>query len=66
MGLRLTTCLVLLLLAACESAERAGTRPSADCLYTIEMEYGVMTKWDSCAHPPANAVRCLNCGGRQK
>lgn len=63
MNMRLIACMPLLLLAACETA---GTRPPADCLYAVEMEYGVMMKWDSCARPPANAVRCLNCPDRQQ
>lgn len=66
MNMRLIACMPLLLLAACETSDTAGTRPPADCLYAVEMEYGVMMKWDSCARPPANAVRCLNCPDRQQ
>lgn len=66
MELRLTACLPLLLLTACTTSDHPETKRSADCLYAIEMEYGVMTKWDSCSRPPANAVRCLNCPERQE
>lgn len=69
MSIRLASCVLLTLLAACTTAggsDPAGSGRSGQCLYAIEMEYGVMTKWDSCTQPPANAVRCLNCPDRPK
>lgn len=69
MRIRPAICLLAVLLAACATAgstdSARSTRPG-QCLYAIEMEYGLMTKWDSCTQPPANAVRCLNCDSRPK
>ena len=56
-----TVILLLLLLAGCAGGESASR--SGRCLYAVEMEYGQMMRWGSCASPPANAIRRLSGGG---
>jgi hypothetical protein len=58
MQIRSALILLPLLLAAC--AGSAATDRSGRCLYSVEMEYGQMMKWGSCASPPANAIRRID------
>jgi hypothetical protein len=50
--------LLLLLLAAC--AGDAAADRSGRCLYAVEMEYGQIMRWGSCASPPPNAIRRID------
>lgn len=66
MAIRLASCVLAVLLAACTTSGARDSARTGQCLYALEMEYGLMTKWDSCTQPPANAVRCLNCRSGEK
>jgi hypothetical protein len=59
MTLRSAVLILPLLLAAC-----AGTAPdqTGRCLYAVEMEFGQIMRWGSCASPPPNAIRRLEPG----
>jgi hypothetical protein len=52
--------LLSLLLSGCAGGD--GASRTGRCLYAVEMEYGQMMRWGSCANPPANAIRRLSGG----